>query len=58
MFNRLKQKKGVNGTGIGLATCLKIVQLHNGSIKVNSVLEEGTKFIIKLPIMINDAVFN
>lgn len=58
MFNRLKEKKGVDGTGIGLATCLKIVQMHNGSISVNSTPEEGAEFIIQLPIMVDEVVLN
>ena len=36
------------GTGLGLDTSLKIVQKHNGEIKVNS--EAGkTEFLVKLP---------
>jgi len=56
MFNRLKEKKEVNGTGIGLATCLKIVQMHNGSITVDYIPNKGSEFIIKLPVKINVSV--
>ena len=48
MFKRLKTKD-VDGTGIGLASCKKIVDYHEGSISVNSRLGEGSTFIIKLP---------
>ncbi len=38
------------GTGLGLAIVQKIVELHNGTIDVESVVDEGTKFILRLPI--------
>lgn len=48
MFRRLKTKD-VDGTGIGLASCKKIIGHHNGSISVDSKLGEGSTFTIKLP---------
>ena len=48
MFRRLKTKD-VDGTGIGLASCKKIIDHHNGSISVDSKLGEGSTFTIKLP---------
>ena len=36
------------GHGIGLALVQKIISLHGGSINVNSVVGEGTTFILKL----------
>ncbi len=38
-----------NGTGLGLATCQKIVSEHNGFIKVDSTEGEGTQFSVYLP---------
>lgn len=35
-----------NGTGLGLALCLSIVERHNGKIRVESKLGEGTAFIV------------
>lgn len=39
------------GAGLGLAICSRIIQNHNGFIEVVSNLNEGTRFIIKLPMM-------
>jgi len=40
-----------DGTGLGLATCLKNVQYHGGSIEVQSEVGRGTKFIVTLPLV-------
>ncbi len=37
------------GTGIGLAMTYRIVQLHNGSIAVESRADRGTEFILRIP---------
>lgn len=37
-----------NGMGLGLATTLNILQSHNMDVEVQSVLNEGSKFIISL----------
>ena len=39
-----------SGTGLGLAMCQAIVEQHDGTIHVASVVGEGTTFIIRLPI--------
>ena len=48
LFSQLHSHE-YDGTGIGLTICKKIVQNHNGHIKVNSKINEGTAFNIYLP---------
>jgi two-component system sensor histidine kinase AtoS len=40
-----------DGTGLGLATCLKNVQYHGGSIDLQSEPGKGTKFVVTLPLI-------
>ena len=49
MFKRLHSKSTYEGSGIGLATCKKIVNDHQGEIYIQSVLEGGSEFIFTLP---------
>jgi signal transduction histidine kinase len=37
------------GTGLGLAIVQKIVDIHHGTIDVESIVGEGTKFTVRLP---------
>jgi hypothetical protein len=50
MFKRLHQNGEFEGTGIGLALCKKIVEQHNGFISARSKVNEGSVFIVSLPV--------
>jgi signal transduction histidine kinase len=38
------------GTGLGLATCHRIIEQHNGQIETVSSPGEGATFIVHLPV--------
>lgn len=38
------------GTGLGLALCYRIVEKHHGRIYVDSVVNEGTRFSVEIPV--------
>ncbi|KOS69802.1 hypothetical protein AEA09_08875 [Lysinibacillus contaminans] len=39
-----------NGSGLGLSIVKKIIDMHNGTITVQSEIDKGTTFVINLPI--------
>jgi signal transduction histidine kinase len=44
------RRKGISGSGIGLYVARKIVEVHRGTISVRSKENEGTTFIVALPL--------
>ena len=52
IFDRFYQVDKIhpNGSGIGLSLAKAFVELHEGSIEVESRLNEGSRFTVKLPI--------
>lgn len=50
IFKRLHFNNEFEGTGIGLAICKKIIEQHDGFISARSKLNEGSTFIISLPV--------
>ena len=51
MFRRLHSSAEYEGTGIGLALCKKIVEMHNGYISALGKPGEGSVFIVTLPLV-------
>jgi two-component system, OmpR family, sensor histidine kinase SenX3 len=39
----------VHGSGLGLALCRKIMQVHAGSIRIDASSPEGTTFLLSFP---------
>jgi signal transduction histidine kinase len=49
IFQRLHSREAYTGTGIGLAVCKKIVELHDGSIGIDTSTSIGTRLWFTLP---------
>lgn len=50
IFQRIHRKEDYPGTGIGLSTCRKFVELCGGTIRFESAPGQGTTFFFTLPI--------
>jgi signal transduction histidine kinase len=44
------RRKGISGSGVGLYVSRKIVEVHGGSIAVQSAEGEGSTFTVTLPL--------
>jgi signal transduction histidine kinase len=51
IFQRLHSRNEYEGTGIGLATCRKIVERHGGHIDADGKPGEGATFSVTLPMV-------
>ena len=56
MFKRLNNRSEFEGSGLGLASCKKIVELMQGIIWVDSENRNGTTFYFSIPIELVDKI--
>lgn len=50
-FYRADASRTKQGTGLGLAIVKQIVELHGGTIQMESTMHVGTKVYIHLPVL-------
>jgi PAS domain S-box-containing protein len=55
-FSRATNTNGIDGHGLGLAIIKKFLDLVNGKFEVLSRVNEGSTFIIKLPLIKNEKI--
>ena len=62
MFSKFQQFGGastgmVGGTGLGLSIAKNLVEIHRGNIRVESALNQGTRFTFTVPKASEDEIF-
>ncbi len=50
-FYRAKNVGKISGTGLGMAIIKDLVELHGGTLKLESEVEKGTTIFVKLPLI-------
>ena len=50
-FYRAKSARILPGIGLGLSIAQGIIKQHNGTLRVESILEQGSRFTISLPLL-------
>ena len=46
LFNRMSNVKELEGSGVGLAIVKRIIERHNGLVRVESEVGKGSRFFI------------
>lgn len=49
LFQRLDSRRDIAGTGVGLAICRWIADVHHGSISIDAACRQGLRIVITLP---------
>lgn len=57
-FNRLTKHQNISGVGIGLSLVKEVIELNDGKITVESNINQGSCFIISLPIYHDNSFSN
>jgi light-regulated signal transduction histidine kinase (bacteriophytochrome) len=55
IFQRLHGRDVYPGTGVGLALVKKIIEYHDGAVRVDTTYTEGTRFELTLPVPVDVA---
>ncbi len=48
-LERLQSNASVEGSGLGLAICQRVVEVHSGSINLDTNYQDGSRFIVSIP---------
>ncbi len=48
----IAQKRAIPGSGLGLSIARAVIEKHGGSIEVDSEIEQGTTFRVRVPIVV------
>lgn len=51
LFQRLHGPTSIPGTGVGLAICKRVAELHGGTIEAVSEKDSQTRFTVRLPVV-------
>ncbi|MCK9607471.1 MAG: heavy metal sensor histidine kinase [Methylomonas sp.] len=49
-FYRVDSARSMHGTGLGLAIVKSIIELHGGTVTINSTVKQGTSVTVKFPL--------
>jgi signal transduction histidine kinase len=50
-YRRFSSAQGIDGVGLGLSMVKAVVDHHGGKIECRSVVDQGTTFLLELPLI-------